>query len=311
MWLYFHVLFFVLFCLSLLQKFHYECLHTVHHHTSCYNGFLFFFFYALNFCSIAHAARLWLTFEFCMCFYMCSYHIVLFNYLRCTGCSFSCRINFTYLWWRISFSKQKNIYTQLVAVLFSSVCFFLCLLALMNCIAAVFYQQTGTKIVAGFFFSVIFHNFLLPLYLRQFSVESHILSSSPLRRLLMEAFMRWTWKVVLGVWIREGLCWPLCMSSVFRHAETLNQVSSDLELNTSNRTSDGVERWAAEEHPGRPGRSVWHSWDNLGGSRGLGWHSQSSWPVRGWTAGLSAQTLHVCPLSLQVVGLAIVCLVYV
>lgn len=50
-------------------------------------------------------------------------------------------------------ANKKYIYTQLVAVLFSSVCFFFwCLLALMNCIAAVFYQQTGTKIVAGFFF---------------------------------------------------------------------------------------------------------------------------------------------------------------
>lgn len=163
----------------------------------------------------------------------------------------------------------------------------------------------GSQFVAGFF-QAIFHNFLLPLYLHQFSVESHILSqrlsSSPLRGLLMDAFMRWTGKVVLGVWTGEGLCWPICMSSVFRHAETSNQASSDLQLNTTNRTSDGVERSAAEEHPGRPGRSVCHSWDNLGGSRGSGWHSQNSWPVRGWRVGASAQTLRVCPLSLQVVG---------
>lgn len=266
MWSYFHVLFFVLFCLSLLQKFDYECLHTVHHHTSCYNGFCFFFFYALNFCSIAHAARLWLTFEFCMCFYMCSYHIVLFNYLRCTGGIFSCRINFTYLGWRISFSKQKNI--QYILSLLQ--CYFLLFVLGFSLNELHCFSVLSTN--RNYCVSFLFHNFLLPLYLCQFSVESHILSqrlsSSPLRGLLMEAFMRWTWTVVLGVWIREGLCWPLCMSSVFRHAETLNQVSSDLELNTTNRTSDGVERWAAEEHPGRPGRSVWHSWDNLGGSRG-------------------------------------------
>lgn len=158
-------------------------------------------------------------------------------------------------------------------MLFSSVFFLSCLLPQWIALLQCFINKQELKLWQfSFFFKVIFHNFLLPLYLRQFSVESHILSqrlsSSPLRGLLMEAFMRWTWKMVLGVWIREGLCWPLCMSSVFRHAETLNQVSSDLELNTTNRTSDGVERWAAEEHPGRPGRSVWHSWDNLGGSRG-------------------------------------------
>lgn len=162
------------------------------------------------------------------------------------------------------------------------------------------------KSICGRFLSGYFSQFLTSsLYLHQFSVESHILSqglsSSPLRGLLMEAFM--TRKVVLGVWIGEGLCWPLCMSSVFRHAETLNQASSDLELNTTNRTSDGVERWAAEEHPGRPGCSVWHSWDNPGGSRGSGWHSQNSWPVRGLTVRAWVQTLRVCPLSLQVVGL--------
>lgn len=92
--------------------------------------------------------------KFCMCFYMCSYHIVLFNYLRCTGGIFSCRINFTYLGWRISFSKQKNIQyiLSLLQCYFLLFVFFLCLLASMNCIAAVFYQQTGTKIVAVFFF---------------------------------------------------------------------------------------------------------------------------------------------------------------
>lgn len=48
---------------------------------------------------------------------------------------------------------NKKIYIlSLLQCYFLLFVFFLCLLALMNCIAAVFYQQTGTKIVAGFFY---------------------------------------------------------------------------------------------------------------------------------------------------------------
>lgn len=55
---------------------------------------------------------------------------------------------------------------------------------------------------------------------------------------------------------------------------------ADLELNTTNRTSDGVRRTAAEEHPGRPDRSVWHSWDNAGATQSSRWNSQNPRPVR-------------------------------
>lgn len=39
---------------------------------------------------------------------------------------------------------------------------------------------------------------------------------------------------------------------------------ADLELNTTNRTSDGVKPMAAEERPGQSDHSVPNSWDNTG-----------------------------------------------
>lgn len=114
------------------------------------------------------------------------------------------------------------------------------------------------------------------------SYTSHILGGIISPNIYSEPQLRrWTVSVVFGVPITSGFCWPLRMSSVFRQAEMLNQVSNswipaDLQFNTTNRTSDGVRQAATEEHLGRSDRSVWHSWNDMGITRSSEWNSQNS-----------------------------------
>lgn len=81
--------------------------------------------------------------------------------------------------------------------------------------------------------------------------------------------------------VESGLCW---------------RIRADLELNTANRTSDGVRRTAAVVHPDH---SVWHSWDNLGNDPELGMtFPKPSTCQRARTTRESA----VCALSLEVLS---------
>lgn len=77
---------------------------------------------------------------------------------------------------------------------------------------------------------------------------------------------------------RDVKCVPTCWNV---ESGLSARIHTDLELNTTNRTSDGVRRTAAEEHPGRPDHPVWHSWDNTGVTQSSRWNSQNPRPVRG------------------------------